>query len=806
MQLAMALLLVFALAIASATFIENDFGTETAKKLVYSATWFEILLAVAGAVMLGNILTNKLIRKKKYTTLIFHLGFTVILLGAAVSRFTGYEGTMHIRENEKSNVIILDKTGKQITIPFSLELRDFQLERYPGSLSPSSFASEVTLVDERYGINESRRIYMNNVLSYGGFRFYQSSYDKDELGTILSVNHDFWGTFLTYVGYALLMAGLLMNLFSKRSRFRFLTRELSRISMDRKNAIPLVIACLFIFSQAAGQTIPAGHQLPHDIKIIDKDHARLFGELMVQDHGGRIKPVNTLSSELLRKVNRKDRFLGLNSDQVLLGMISDPETWQTVPLIKLSDESLKVMLGTKGNFASYNDFIDLNSGTYKIGRYVDAAYSKKPAARNAFDKDIIKVDERMNICYMIYSGSVLRIFPMPGDPAHTWHPPGPEIEQMPDSSNAGFVNNILMLYLMEVNEAIENGSWKMADTSVNMIRIYQERYGKDLYPSEMKKKTEISYNRLNVFKRLFPAYALLGFVFLALLFAEILSGKNIASWIKRTIHILAWILFIIHTLGLAARWYISGHAPWSNGYETMIYIAWATVLSGLLFSRRSHITLAITTILASLTLMVGNMAWLDPQITNLVPVLKSFWLIIHVAVITASYSFLGIGALLGFLSLVMISFRTDKNKKKMSLTLTELTTINEINLTIGLVLLTIGTFLGAVWANESWGRYWGWDPKETWALVTVLVYAFITHMRMIPGLRGTFAFNFAALIGFSSVLMTYFGVNYYLSGLHSYASGDPVPIPAFVYYTLALIAVVSFVAWWHERKLAVSGD
>jgi len=259
--------------------------------------------------------------------------------------------------------------------------------------------------------------------------------------------------------------------------------------------------------------------------------------------------------------------------------------------------------------------------------------------------------------------------------------------------------------------------------------------------------------------------------------------------------------FLLHTLGLAARWYIAGHAPWSNGYETMIYIAWGILLSGLIFSRRSKITFAVSAILASLTLMVANMTWMDPEITNLVPVLKSYWLVIHVAVITASYSFLAIGALLGFFTLLLVNFINIKNKERLTLTLEELTNINELNLTIGVTLLTIGTFLGAVWANESWGCYWGWDPKETWALVTVLIYSFVIHMRMMPGFKGNFAFNFAALISFGSVLMTFFGVNYYLSGLHSYAGGDPVPVPRFVYYTVAIVAIVSIMGYINNKKL-----
>jgi cytochrome c-type biogenesis protein CcsB len=238
----------------------------------------------------------------------------------------------------------------------------------------------------------------------------------------------------------------------------------------------------------------------------------------------------------------------------------------------------------------------------------------------------------------------------------------------------------------------------------------------------------------------------------------------------------------------------------------LIYIAWATSLSGLIFVWRSEITLSVTALLSSLILAVAGMSWMDPEITNLVPVLKSYWLIIHVAIITASYGFLALGALLGFLNLVLMIMKTGKNYQRLDLTVTELNYIVEMTLIIGLFMLTIGTFLGGVWANESWGRYWGWDPKETWALATVLFYSFVVHMRFIPGFRGNFSFSFASLISYSFVLMTYFGVNYYLSGLHSYAAGDPVPVPTFVYYTVAVIGLVSAWAYVNDRKYRLTGE
>jgi cytochrome c-type biogenesis protein CcsB len=1025
MQFALTLMMVMAVSVAIATFVENDFGTLAAKSLVYSATWFEILLFVLTVSMVGNILRFKLIQRKKYNVLIFHIAFAVIMIGAGITRFFGFEGMMQIREGTTSNTLLSDQTyiqiqisdgintvteeksvllsgygrdkfsksfsfagkngkvtlkeympnaahalvedpngipylsvvtvidgerltsyvasgeresanginftfntlipdstgfniritDKQLTfnasgpvyatnmgsgsvdtlaagtsyaleirklytfnginfvirnylekgnlqlvsapddsrhslqnaavvdltwdgvsremvllggkgylgepvtesikgteftlqygarlfeLPFSLHLRDFQLERYPGSMSPSSFASEVTLIDPRKGIEEPRRIYMNNVLNYGGYRFYQSSYDKDELGTILSVNHDYWGTFVTYLGYLFMALGLVLNLFFKSSRFQYLIRESNRIRDEKKKmTLAVVIGFMLVAPPAFAQHDTSFHRMRVTPAAIDKEHAASFGSLHIQDRSGRIEPINTFSSEVLRKVSRKNQLLGMSADQVLLGMLSDPVTWQGVKMIKVSDALLKDVLGVTGNMASFNDFIDFTNGEYKIGGYVDEAYSKKPALRTAFDKDIIKVDERVNICYMIFTGSMLKIFPKPGDENNTWYP-ADEAEMHFDTADLNFVKNVLPLYYSSINQAITSGDWTEPNENLGFIKLFQNKFGAQVIPPESKTNLEIRYNNINIFKRIYPIYGLLGFVMLFLIFAIMLSKGGSTNLVIRIIAGLIAVTFTLHTLGLAVRWYISGHAPWSNGYETMIYIAWATMLSGLIFARRSKITLAITAILASLTLMVANLAWLDPEITNLVPVLKSYWLIIHVAVITASYSFLAIGALLGFLVLVLLNIKNGKNAARFRLTLEELTNINEINLTIGVILISIGTFMGAVWANESWGRYWGWDPKETWALITMLIYSFIIHMRMIPGLRGNFAFNFAALTGFSSVLMTYFGVNYYLSGLHSYASGDPVPVPTFVYYTVAIIAVVSLFAYLNDRKM-----
>jgi cytochrome c-type biogenesis protein CcsB len=322
----------------------------------------------------------------------------------------------------------------------------------------------------------------------------------------------------------------------------------------------------------------------------------------------------------------------------------------------------------------------------------------------------------------------------------------------------------------------------------------------------MQVKAEILYNKSGVFNRLGNYFGLVGIVLLVLVFVQIFKERK---WINKSVTVfygLVVLFFVFQTLGLAVRWYISGRAPWSNGYESMIYISWVTVLAGLIFSRKSPMTIAATSILASIILMVAHLSWMDPEITNLVPVLKSYWLTIHVSVITASYGFLALGALLGFINLILMILKNKKNFADLQRRIKDLNYINERTIIIGLYLLTIGTFLGGVWANESWGRYWGWDPKETWALVTVLVYTFIAHLGYMPGMKTDYNFSLFTLVGFSSVIMTYFGVNYYLSGLHSYAAGDPMPIPTFVYYTVAIIFSVSLVAYLNERKYLRAAD
>ncbi|HKJ78330.1 MAG TPA: cytochrome c biogenesis protein CcsA, partial [Prolixibacteraceae bacterium] len=678
--------------------------------------------------------------------------------------------------------------SKIIKLPFSIHLNDFQLERYPGSNSPSSYASEVVLRDE--GLEKPFRIFMNNILKYQGYRFFQSSYDTDEKGTILSVNNDSLGTSVTYFGYLIMTLGMVLTLFIKKSRFKTLVRSSGRLREQRKKLFPVILLGTLL-------TTTVSAQAQQQIQPLDEKHISEFETLVVQSNKGRLEPVATLASEVMRKVAKKTSWEGLSPSEVYLDMMARPDFWKNVPLIKVSNPELRAQLGVNnGKYVSFNTLVlPPQQGGYRLGNLVQQAYAKKSNERNKLDKEIINVDERANILINVFTGDFLTIFPVPQDDNHKWVSLS-NVGQL-EAQYADFARETLVGYL----SAVSRRDWATASQLLDRLDNFQQNYGSKVIPSQTKIKLEVLYQEWNIFNKLSKIFMLTGLILLILQIATIFKPRFKITRLKKIAFIFIFLLFIVETTGLGIRWYISGHAPWSNGYESMIFISWATCLGGLIFAKRSEITLSLTTVLAGLTLLVAGFSWMSPELTNLVPVLKSYWLIVHVAIITASYGFLGIGALLGLLNLILMISRNSGNKARVNFTIRELVHITQIALIVGLFMLTIGSFLGGVWANESWGRYWGWDPKETWALVTIIVYTFVGHMHKIPGFKGNFALSAGSLLAFSSVLMTYFGVNYYLSGLHSYAQGEPAPIPTGVYVAIVIVLILVFAAFTSERKM-----
>ncbi len=672
-----------------------------------------------------------------------------------------------------------------IKVPFSIFLKDFQLEKYAGSNSPSSFASEVVLQDENTGLKKDVRIFMNNTLSYKGYKFFQSSYDTDEKGTVLSVNHDLWGTWITYLGYALLMLGTILSLINKNSHFQVLTRKLKKNS--QRTVVLILLLGGFSFGSSAQTGVGAG------IPNINKQLVKEFSELWVQGVDGRIEPVSTLTSEIVRKISRKSSLFGKSADEVVLSMMAYPEVWQSMPIIKVSNKTLAAQLGANNKYITIQQLFD-NQGNYKIAENVQAAYAKAPAFRNRVEKEYIYVDERVNICFMIFRSSLLNLYPGKNRDA-AWYSPGAVAHDY-SGGDSIFVKSGFQLLTQSITENKNAEALQVLQAVAN----FQQKYGGNLIPSQSKKDVEILYNKVNPFKRIFPFYLAFGFVLLFLLFVNIFRQKQMPGYLRISFFSLIFIAFFVHTAGLVVRWYIAGHAPWSNGYESVVYVAWASMLAGFIFGKRYPMVIGTAAFLAGITLFVAHLSWMNPEVTNLVPVLKSYWLTIHVAIITASYGFIGLSWFLGILVLILIVLRNKSNQENVEDFINQLTTINQMSATIGLYFLTIGTFLGAIWANESWGRYWGWDAKETWSLITIVIYSFIVHMRLIPSLKGVFNYNMASILGFASVIMTYFGVNYYLTGLHSYGKGAADGINPAVPAVLIVLAALIIWAYIKDSK------
>lgn len=775
-----ALLAVYAILLSVATVIEKIYGTPVAKEFVYYSPLFfliQLLLIMNFFVYSRN---HQYLSIKRPGVCFTHLAFAVIIIGAVTTHFAGEEGLLHIREGETADSMTVTENGVNhiVSLPFSVRLDDFVLERYPGSGSPSSYESYVTVYCD--GTSQKAHIYMNNVLDIEGYRLFQSSFDRDERGTVLTVNYDLPGRTITYTGYVILLVGLLFSLFGRHSRVMVLYRKLRE--MQSVNVlISLFVLLLSSFLQVQASSSGSEYKELIHKYAVNQEHAGVFGSLPLQSPGGRMMPVGTYASEVLRKIHKSDRFEGLTPEQSLLSMFIMPDIWINIPFINIDDRELAERYGLSMPYCAFVEVID-SLGTYKLQADLEGTYRKNPSERNAFDKDLLKLNEQVNLMDMLLNRKAFRLFPLPDDPAHTWYSPGDDLSVF-SGKDSMFVSRIFDWYLDEVSSSLKSGDWKTPNEIAGMIDTYQQAKSSGVDISHKRMDMEVKYNRLNTFKYCRMGYLILGGLSLVLSLLS-LMGRVRYRTLKTILFVLILGVFLFQMYGMALRWYIAGHAPWSNSYETMVYVAWATVCAGLLFIRRSYLVFSLATIFAGVLLFVSGLNWMDPHITPLVPVLKSPWLMIHVAVIVAAYGFFGLCCLIGLTNMFIMSVSDVKNIERVN----ELSILNEISMWIGLVLMVAGTFLGAVWANESWGRYWGWDPKETWALITVVVYAIVTHIHLLKCRMELWLFNFLSVLSISTVLMTFFGVNYFLSGMHSYGHSGDIS-GAIVWVVVAFMAV-----------------
>ncbi|QPI07600.1 cytochrome c biogenesis protein [Campylobacter concisus] len=857
-RLSLILLFILAFGAGAATFLENFYDTQTARVLVYEALWYECVMAACAICLVISIVKTKMY--KKFGAFLIHLAFILIFIGAALTRYFGEEGVMHLRVGESGNSMqstkpylrvqisnesfeyplrlsllgkndfhfkkdingkefkikivgykkdeknapatlsieagfaneksksaklkggagydlepsILSFDGQEakfyfssraINLPFSLRLDKFILERYAGLNSPSSYTSKVSIAGSEHEIS------LNHPLSIMGYKIFQSSYDADELGSAFEISFD-PGKVPTYIGYFLLCLGFVGNLFSKKSRFFRL--------------------CNFIkgtqFAFLALLLLNATPNFASDEAINFKAHADKFAKILVQTDS-RIAPAGSYTRAVISKISTKTTLFGLSSDELMLSFAISPQEWMDKKMVKITSKRVGELLGVSEKFASFNDVFNEN-GEYKLAKFVEAANEKSASKRDKFDSDVIKFDERLNVLYLALKGEILKFIPAKDGEAITWL--GVNEAFSKDEISNEF-KSVLGAYVENLSLCVKSGECAGADKSLEQISSYQRSTLGSLAPSEAKASIEVLYNQMEIFKFLIYFYMILALASLALGFYRLFFGRKFRF--ERALSLAFFTAFAVHALNLALRAYISGHAPWSDAYESLVYISLISVLAGVLFFKHQSFALGAASLFASVSLLVAHLNFINPQITNLVPVLKSFWLSVHVSVITASYGFLGFGFVLGLVGLILMALKNDKNEQKLSEQIRYLAATDELSLIIGLSLLTIGNFLGGVWANESWGRYWGWDSKESWSYITIIVYAMVLHLRFIPKLRGVFAFLTASVLSFASVLFTYFGVNFYLSGLHSYANGESFGISGLIYLILAALALLIALAY-----------
>lgn len=698
----------------------------------------------------------------------------------------GYEQKLQL-----DDIVIVAEYGSKVhELPFSLSLEDFILGKYPGSSMPSHYESLVHVVDKEISFPYS--IYMNHVLDYSGYRFFQSSYDPDELGTILSVNKD-PGKYPTYFGYLMLALSLFWSIFTQKSRTSQLLNRLNPKSMSL-----LFIILLFSFPTYGFSEEKYALKSEAFLKSYDTythEYAKSFESLLIQSNDGRIKPIDTFATDILYKLTKSNTLQGLSPTQVVFGMVAFPQAFQDVKMIKVTHPSIKkiIYLPENESLASYNDFFT-SDGTYRLVNQVKEAHRKKISEQNQFDKDVLRVDERLSITYMVYSSTFLKIFPYADDTTHTWYAPIEAVKTF-NVAESQWVQGAITDIVVSFQEFHNYELKRYAIEALSAIKAKQYALSKEILPSAWKIELEIIYNKLAFFKKLSYGYILIGLLSILFIMWKLIKPTQKQHYLSKLLPWFLGISIVVHTIGLIARTLISGHAPWSDTYETMIFIALITLTMGFIISKKSLVSASGALFMSGIILFGAHLSFIDPQITTLVPVLKSYWLNIHVSIITASYGFFIFSAFLGILTLSLFICRY-RLKNRLDASIVNISSVNELSIIIGLALLTVGNFLGGVWANESWGRYWGWDPKETWALISIIAYTVIAHLRFsISSQTYHYWFAIASVIGIFFILMTYFGVNFYLSGLHSYGTGDPIPIPNEIYVFLSFFIILCLASY-----------
>lgn len=723
------------LILITATIVESSKGTAFVRQHIYTSAWFVVLWAALAVVAAVYIVLRKNKSNVSTSVLLVHASFMVILLGAFTSWNMAESGTIHLRQNETTSTM-KDEEGKTKELGFEVSLKNFNVVNYPGTDAPMDYVTMLTANTQEIKVS------MNNIGSFNGYRFIQSGYDSDMQGTTLGVYHDPWGIGITYTGYALLFISLIATMASKKTRMRHLYRK----ALSLQGAKAWAVTALLAVSSFA---TPANAQ---EMVKIDGDIADDFGKICVL-YNSRITPINTVATSFVTKLCGKPTWDGLSSNQVFAGWIFDVPYWETVKMIEIKEKKAQELLGINGKWASFDDFWD-SYNNYKLDAPLKKAYKD---GDTKLQKQLRDADEKFNIIRMLYGGEMLKMFPYAGKQGHMqWFAPGQPLGNLKlDEKELVFIKKS-MDYLAE---SIITGDKARAEEIAKKIYSYQHVRGKAVVPTKFRIYTETFYNKTNAQRLPVMLYLTLSLLLAIVSTLSLNNGKQKKTRLVSSV--LTWVMLIHTTLLLALRWFVSGHLPMSNGYETMQFMAWATLIVTLVMQKRFLPVKQFGPLLSSFALLVAMITDGNPQITQLMPVLQSPLLSVHVMVIMFSYALFGLTALIGLQGLIA-HHRKQEEKEQ------QLAALSQFLLYPAVALIAIGIFIGAIWANVSWGRYWSWDSKETWALITMLIYSVPLHAD-IKWLRKAQHMHIYMLLAFLSVLMTYFGVNYFLSGMHSYA-------------------------------------
>ena len=743
---AFSLLGILLLILTIATILEKIYGTDFVNEYIYSSVPFVILWGVTSITSLLYIIKSKLHRQP--VIFLLHLSLLFILAGAFTTWIYGEQGTMRVRQGEQQTSFT-DSKGISHQLPFSITLNQFEIIYYKGTLAPMDFISHISVADKDCHRQIQGKVSMNHIFSYQHYRFYQSGYSEDNEGSVFSVSHDPYGIGITYAGYTLLLLSTVFFFFSPQSRFRQLLKSpLLHRSLT-------VILLLFAFSLNSN-FLKANSPSP---KVLPREVAEHFGDLYIL-YNNRICPLQTFARDFTIKLYGSSSYKGLTPEEVLTGWLFYYDSWKNEPIIRIKSNEARKLLEIEGNYARLKDYIS-TINEYKLEKMMNHIRSGEQVTDK---RGIEEADEKFNIINLVCTGAMMKIFPCRNIAGKTleWYSQSDQLPQDMDNDKWVFIRKSMSY----VNEMIVMKKYNDACLLLEKIKKYQQKECDGLLPADNKFKAEKIYNQFDYSKSVAMACICIGLICFIYYCHCMASQKRTSRKAIIILNILLWIVFTYLSAAICLRGYVSNHLPLSNGFETMQFMAWCTLLLTFLLQRKFAMLLPFGFLLCGLTLMVSMLGESNPQITQLMPVLQSPLLSIHVVVIMIAYSLLAFIMLNGVTAVIL-----HQSQKECKEQIERLQIISQIILYPAIFLLAIGIFIGAVWANVSWGRYWGWDPKEVWALITMLVYALALHPRSLPWFHRTMFFHVFCITAFITVLITYFGVNFLLGGMHSYANG-----------------------------------